>query len=100
MKTLFLKNKKNQHFFNYTEKKRLIWRYYLKNFSNTTLENKLYNLLYNTLTKQTWHWGSAVNRCVISNRSRAVYRIVKLSRIMFKTFVLRGLLVGFMKANW
>lgn len=100
MKTLHLKNKKKQHIFNYIEKKRLIWRFYLKTFNNASLELVLYNILYNHNQTKPWHLCQTINRCVITHRARSVYRLVKLSRIMFKAYVLRGLLIGFIKANW
>lgn len=40
------------------------------------------------------------NRCVITGRSRSVYRVFGLSRIVFRQFSLNGRLVGVRKASW
>jgi small subunit ribosomal protein S14 len=41
-----------------------------------------------------------VTRCIVSGRSRAVYRKFMLSRIAFRTLALEGKLPGIMKASW
>jgi small subunit ribosomal protein S14 len=39
-------------------------------------------------------------RCVVTGRSRAVYRKFMLSRISFRELALQGKLPGIMKASW
>ncbi|MEZ4237293.1 MAG: 30S ribosomal protein S14 [Myxococcota bacterium] len=39
-------------------------------------------------------------RCIVSGRSRAVYRKLMLSRIAFRELALQGKLPGIMKASW
>jgi small subunit ribosomal protein S14 len=41
-----------------------------------------------------------VTRCIVSGRSRAVYRKFMLSRIAFRELALEGKLPGIMKASW
>jgi ribosomal protein S14 len=40
------------------------------------------------------------NRCIISGRSRAVFKYVKLTRMMFKNLAVKGNIVGVKKASW
>ena len=40
------------------------------------------------------------NRCVLTNRPRAVYRRFGLSRLMFRKYVWQCKLVGIRKASW
>ena len=40
------------------------------------------------------------NRCVITGRSKGVYRQFKISRIMLRELALKGLLPGVKKASW
>lgn len=39
-------------------------------------------------------------RCIVSGRSKAVYRKLMLSRIAFRELALQGKLPGIMKASW
>ena len=40
------------------------------------------------------------NRCVLTGRSRGVYRQFKISRILFRELALTGLLPGVKKSSW
>lgn len=40
------------------------------------------------------------NRCILSGRSKGVYRFCKLSRIRMRELAGKGLLVGVTKASW
>jgi len=40
------------------------------------------------------------NRCVLTGRSRSVYRDFKISRIMLKELALNGLMPGVTKSSW
>lgn len=40
------------------------------------------------------------NRCILTGRSRSVYKKFKISRIMFRELALKGLLNGVRKASW
>lgn len=40
------------------------------------------------------------NRCVLTGRSRGVFKRFKISRIMFRELALKGLLLGIRKASW
>ena len=40
------------------------------------------------------------NRCLLTGRSRSIYRYFKLSRIMVREFASMGLLTGVKKSSW
>lgn len=40
------------------------------------------------------------NNCVLTGRSKSVYKQFKISRIMFRELALKGLLFGVRKASW
>nr|YP_665656.1 ribosomal protein S14 [Nephroselmis olivacea]AAF03183.1 ribosomal protein S14 [Nephroselmis olivacea] len=40
------------------------------------------------------------NRCVITGRSKSVYRFCRLSRISFRELASKGLLMGITKSSW
>lgn len=40
------------------------------------------------------------NHCVLTGRSKSVYKHFKISRIMFRELALKGLLYGVRKASW
>lgn len=40
------------------------------------------------------------NRCVISGRSKSIYRDFKISRIVLRNFALNGLIPGILKSSW
>jgi len=78
-------------------------RYKLKFIINNTLlhpairykaQLKLNNLIKNSIKIRL------KNRCVLTGRSRSVYKKFKLSRIMFRELALKGLLTGVRKASW
>lgn len=40
------------------------------------------------------------NRCVLTGRAKAVYRLFKLSRLMFRKLASNGMIPGIRKASW
>ena len=40
------------------------------------------------------------NRCIITGRSRGVYKKLKISRILAKEYINSGLLPGYTKSSW
>lgn len=81
------------------ELKRLQYKYIIKNQSIekfTRLENisKLNKLSRNTSKVRV------KNRCVLTGRSRAVYKLFRLSRIKFRELANIGLIPGVTKASW
>jgi len=99
MKKLFIKDFNRRNIFLLLELERIILKYILTNFKlpldirlNAYINFKNVSIL-STITK-------IKNRCVLTNRSRSVYRKFKMSRIFFKKLALDGLLIGVKKASW
>lgn len=99
MKNLIEKDKKIRQFFQEYEVKKKI----LSSISNNLYFDiktrkfsylELYNLPKNSSVFRTRR------RCVLTGRSRAVYRNFKLCRNMFRDFALKGYLPGVAKASW
>jgi ribosomal protein S14 len=99
MKNLYLKDRNRRCFYLKTEKNKIILKYYLNNLKiNKNLRENAYSELIN------WNNNTSItkihNRCIITNRSRGVYKKFKLSRIFFKKYALEGNLNGIRKASW
>lgn len=56
--------------------------------------NKIYNIHNNS------HLSRIMNRCILSGRARAVFRLAKINRIKFKDAAERGKLVGIKHRTW
>lgn len=99
MKILFTKDKNRRFSFLRIEKKKLILTYVLQNLNlpfqtRVFANNEIQNLLQkNSSTKIR-------NRCILTNRARAIYKKFKISRVFFKKLALQGELVGVKKASW
>jgi len=98
MKTLFIKDKNRRFFYFFLEKKRLILQHIIQNLNNpldvrTAAQVELHNFF-----KKNSH-TKIKNRCILSNRSRSVFRYTKVSRIFFKQYALEGTFMGIKKAS-
>lgn len=99
MKSLYIKDRNRRYIYSFLEKKIIILKSIVQNFNlNLSIRTFAYNemvtlIKFNSNTKIR-------NRCVLSNRGRAVYRKFKMSRIFFKKYALQGDLVGIKKASW
>lgn len=81
------------------ELKRLQYKYIINNHTIdkfTRLQN-IYKL--NKLNRNTCK-VRVKNRCVLTGRSRAVYKLFRLSRIKFRELANEGLIPGVTKASW
>ena len=100
MRILFLKDKNRRQIYKIYEKEKIILKYISRNF----LFSK--NIRYASYVKLIINYlrdSSIVrirNRCVLTNRSRAVYRKFKMSRLMLRELALKGYLIGVKKASW
>ena len=98
MQKLYIKDKKRRHMRNVLEKKELVIKYLITNKKTSDIIKK--NIFLNlhrisnviTVTK-------ICNRCVMTNRDRAVYKKFKLSRIFLKKHALSGDIMGVKKAS-
>lgn len=93
------KNIKQRYFYQNFEKKRIILKIISKNlFIKNNLRWK---------TQQKWFFfnnNSSITRiknlCVLTGRSRSIYRFFKISRIQLRKFASEGYLPGFSKYSW
>lgn len=98
MKTLFTKDKNRRYSFLILEKKKLILKYIVTN-KNLNIATRFF--AYQELLNLSQKNSITIirNRCVLSNRARAVYRKFKVSRIFFKEYALQGNFMGIRKAS-
>jgi len=84
-----------------------IWNRYKQTLQYVpSLSNTVY--LKDSLVSKTISWNGNYasshfkikNRCVFTNRSRAVFNKIKLTRMAFKNLATQGLLNGIKKYSW
>ena len=98
MKILLTKDKNRRDQYLLFEKKRVILKAILNDLD---LPKNLRNAIYNRLLQLPRNSSITRinNRCVLSNRSKSVYKHFKMSRIVFRDLALNGQLVGVKKAS-
>jgi small subunit ribosomal protein S14 len=99
MKKQIKKNINQRYLFNQQEKKRLILKSIMHNlhFSTTIrwkTQKKIFSLSANSSITRI------KNRCILTGRSRSVYRFFKLSRIQLRKLASDGSLPGLSKHSW
>lgn len=101
MKSLYIKDKNRRSLFQNLERKFMILKYIVH---NQNLSDSVRSFAYSELQKlwiqHTVSITTIRNRCILTNRARAVYRKFKISRLFFKKYALQGILVGVKKASW
>jgi len=99
MKYALIKDKKRRILFAFFEKRRLFLKALLE---DKKLPKTFRVLVYRELILLPR--DSSVtrirNRCVLTNRPRAIYRKFGMSRLMFRKFVWQGKLIGVKKSSW
>ena len=98
MKILLTKDKNRRDQYSLFEKKRVILKAILNDLD---LSKNLRNAIYKRLLQLPKNSSRTkiTNRCVITNRSKSVYKQFKMSRIVFRDLALKGQLVGVRKAS-
>lgn len=99
MKKQIKKNINQRYLFDKHEKKRLILKAITQNINLSTtvrwkVQKKFYPLSSNSSITRI------KNRCIITGRSRSVYRFFKLSRIQLRKLASTGHLPGLSKTSW
>jgi small subunit ribosomal protein S14 len=69
------------------------------NFDKITM-GSLYKTLYLKLLKKNTYKNKILNRCLITDRTKSVYKPFNLSRSIFKDLLQLGLVPGYKKAAW
>ena len=99
MKSLIEKDKKRRKLFKKYENKR---RQLKAIIYNKEVSEKERNKAQKTLAKLPKNSSKVriKNRCVLTGRSRGVYRYFKLSRIKLRELTLKGNIPGYSKTSW
>ncbi len=96
---LYLKDKRRRVLYDAYEKKLKIMYSLLRNLKlSKSFRGYIYRQILNfprdaSITRLR-------NRCVLTNRPRAVYRTFGMSRLMFRKYAWQGKLIGVKKASW
>lgn len=99
MQSLLHKDKKRRKLYNKYEKQKYILKYIQNNLNlNKTIRIKAYEKLISLPRDSSI--TRVRNRCVLTNRPRAVYQKFKFSRLMFRKLALQGEIPGIRKATW
>ena len=99
MQSLLHKDKKRRKLYIQYEKKKIILKYIQNNLNlNKAIRAKAYEKL-RSLPRDS-SITRVRNRCVLTNRPRAVYQKFKFSRLMFRKLALQGEIPGIRKATW
>lgn len=99
MKKKIKKNIKQRYLFKNLEKNRLILKILLKNLNiKTNLRWKIQQkiIFFNQQSSIT----RIKNICILTGRSRSIYRLFKISRIQLRKLISEGLLPGTSKYSW
>lgn len=99
MKKQIKKNINQRKFFKTNEKKRLILKSIINNLN---FEKKIRWKIQKKLIKFSNNSSLTriKNRCILTGRSRSVYRLFKLSRIQLRKLASNGSLPGVSKYSW
>lgn len=99
MKSLYLKDFKRRYLYSNIEHKKIIYKFI---YNNLNLKKKLRTKIYNKLILLSLESSitRVHNRCVLTNRPRAVYQKFKFSRLIFRKLALQGEIPGIIKATW
>ena len=99
MQSLLHKDKKRRKLYSKYEKQKYILKYIQNNLNlNKTIRIKAYEKLISLPRDSSI--TRVRNRCVLTNRPRAVYQKFKFSRLMFRKLALQGEIPGIRKATW
>lgn len=94
MKYKILLDKKKRHLFKICEVKKLAFKIRLR------LKEKLYNTIQLEQCVKNSCLSKLRNRCILTSRSKSVYKKLHISRIKFRELILNGLQLGFKKSSW
>ena len=99
MKKEIKNNMKQRLHFKQFEKQRLVLKALTQNLRITTKTRwKLQTMFLQIPQKSSI--TRIKNKCIITGRSRSIYKFFKLSRLQLRKYALNGLLPGVIKRNW
>jgi ribosomal protein S14 len=98
MKLVYIKDKNRRVKYNLIEKKKIILKYIINNLQLSNILRTDAYLEYLNLSLDS-SITKIKNRCILTNRSKGIYKKFKISRIFFKKIALEGNLPGVKKAS-
>lgn len=99
MKKFSSVDKNNRQIFNLTEVQKIVYKSILSNQKESIEFRYKAHLFLLSFLRQS-SLIKIKNRCILTNRSRSVYRKFKMSRLMFRKMALEGKLIGVKKTSW
>ena len=99
MSNYILKDDNKRKLFLKNELKRLQYKYVIKNQTIDKQTRTLNIIKLNKLNRNSCK-TRVTNRCILTGRSRAVYKLFRLSRIKFRELAVQGFIPGVTKASW
>ncbi len=99
MKALLEKDKRRRASFSNKEVQRLILLYLIRNQKLSASQRLLLTLRLQQVSRDS-SLVRLKNRCILTNRSKGVYREFRLSRIRLREMLANGLIPGYKKAVW
>jgi small subunit ribosomal protein S14 len=99
MKNIIERDKKRRKMVKFYEKKRLLIKLQIKKNYNLGLDLVSLYLKLRKLPKNSCK-VRIQNRCVITGRSRSVYKSFKISRLQLKELCSKGLIPGVNRSSW
>ncbi len=99
MKALLEKDKRRRASFSNKEVQRLVLLYLIRNQKLSTSQRLLLTLRLQQVSRDS-SLVRLKNRCILTNRSKGVYREFRLSRIRLREMLANGLIPGYKKAVW
>ncbi len=99
IKYLNLKDKIRRYKFFLLENERLRLKFVMNNRNLPKKLRFLYSLKLSSLVKDSSQ-SRIKNRCILTNRGQAVYRLFKLSRISLKEYLGANRISGLRKSSW
>ncbi len=99
MKALLEKDKRRRASFSNKEVQRLILLYLIQNQKLPAAQRLLLTLRLQEISRDS-SLVRLKNRCILTNRSKGVYREFRLSRIRLREMLANGLIPGYKKAVW
>ncbi len=99
MKALLEKDKNRRISFANKEVQRLILLYLIQNHKLSSAQRLLLIMRLQKISRDS-SLVRLKNRCVLTNRSKGIYRKFRLSRIRLREMLANGIIPGYKKAVW
>lgn len=99
MQNFFFRDKNNRWLYKTNEIKRLVYKSIISN-QKELIEFRYRAHLFLINLNTNSFLVKIKNRCLLTGRSKSVYRKFRMSRLMFRKMALEGKLIGVKKSSW